>query len=57
MTARNVAEGRGYAIDLLRDLWHFPYFLAVGPTVILPVAVSLKLFGVSIAAARLPMTI
>lgn len=57
MTARNLAEGRGYAIDLLDNFWHFPYFLAVGPTVIVPVAAALKLFGISVTAARLPMTL
>lgn len=57
MTAKNFASGRGYAIPLLTHLWYFPYFLAVGPTVIFPAALSLKLFGVSVAAARLPMTL
>ncbi len=56
MTARTLAAGHGYAIPILGKLWYFPYFLAVGPTVIAPAALSLKLFGLSLAAARLPMT-
>jgi len=55
MVARSVAAGHGYAIQLLEYNWQYPYFLAIGPTVVLPVAVSLKLFGISVAAARLPM--
>lgn len=57
MTAKMVVAGRGYAIPLLDHVWYYPYFLAIGPTVVLPVALSLKLFGLSIAAARLPMTL
>jgi 4-amino-4-deoxy-L-arabinose transferase-like glycosyltransferase len=56
MTARFVAAGHGYGIPLLDHVWYYPYFLAVGPTIILPAALSMKLFGASVAAARLPMT-
>ncbi len=58
MVAKSVASGHGYAIPLLDHVWKYPYFLAIGPTVILPTAASLKLFGLSsIAIARLPMTL
>ena len=57
MTAKNLAAGKGYGIPLLNEVWYYPYFLAVGPTVILPVAAAIKLFGLSIAAARIPMTL
>ncbi|MSR87479.1 phospholipid carrier-dependent glycosyltransferase [Candidatus Peribacteria bacterium] len=57
MTAKMVVAGKGYAIPLLDHVWYYPYFLAVGPTVILPTALSLKLFGLSVAAARFPMTL
>ena len=57
MTAKTLAAGHGYAMPILGKLWYFPYFLAVGPTVILPTALSLQLFGLSLAAARLPMTV
>lgn len=55
IVARNLAEGRGYVLPVLDHLWWGSYFLAVGPTVITPSALSIKLFGFSIAAARLPM--
>lgn len=57
MTAKNFAAGKGYGIPLLDQIWFYPYFLAIGPTVIGPVALSIKLFGLSVAAARLPMTL
>lgn len=57
MTAKNLALGHGYAIPLLDHLWYYPYFLAIGPAVILPSALSIKLFGISVAAARFPMTL
>ncbi|PIR48360.1 hypothetical protein COU80_05315 [Candidatus Peregrinibacteria bacterium CG10_big_fil_rev_8_21_14_0_10_55_24] len=55
MVAREVADGRGYAIPLLDSRWTYPYFLAVGPTLILPSALTIKLFGFSVAAARISM--
>ena len=57
IVARNTAEGRGYTLPVLDQLWSNSYFLAVGPTVILPVALLIKLFGFSVAIARLPMVI
>ncbi len=57
MVAKMVAGGHGYGIPLLDHVWRYPYFLAVGPTIILPAALSIKLFGLSVAAARLPMTL
>jgi 4-amino-4-deoxy-L-arabinose transferase-like glycosyltransferase len=57
IVARSVAEGNGYALPILHESWPFPYILAVGPTVILPVALSIALFGWSVAAARIPMAI
>ncbi|OGJ55166.1 hypothetical protein A3D11_03795 [Candidatus Peribacteria bacterium RIFCSPHIGHO2_02_FULL_49_16] len=55
MVARSLAQGHGYTFPILEHRWAFPYFLAVGPPLIFPVALSIKLFGFSIAAARLPM--
>lgn len=56
MTAKTVVAGGGYGIPLLDHIWYYPYFLAVGPTIILPAALSIKLLGLSITAARIPMT-
>ncbi|NOS67619.1 MAG: phospholipid carrier-dependent glycosyltransferase [Candidatus Peribacteraceae bacterium] len=56
MIAKNVASGQGYAIPLLDHFWYYPYFVAIGPTIILPAALSIKIFGPSVEAARLPMT-
>lgn len=57
IVARNMAEGKGYTFPVLDHLWWGSYFLAVGPTVILPSALTIKLFGFSIAAARIPMVL
>ena len=57
IVARNIAEGRGYSLPVLDQLWSNSYFLAVGPTVILPVALMIKLFGFSVTIARVPMVI
>jgi 4-amino-4-deoxy-L-arabinose transferase-like glycosyltransferase len=57
MVARSVATGQGYMIPLLDYEWFYPYFLAIGPTVILPSALTMKIFGLSIAAARVPMVL
>lgn len=57
MVSKTLAAGHGYALPILGRLWHYPYILAVGPTVIVPAALSIKLFGLSVAAARLPMTL
>lgn len=55
MVAKSVATGHGYALPILGKDWLYPYILAVGPPLIFPVALSIKLFGFSVAAARLPM--
>ncbi len=55
MVARSLAEGHGYTFPILEHRWAYPYFLAVGPPLIFPVALSIKLFGLSVAAMRLPM--
>jgi 4-amino-4-deoxy-L-arabinose transferase-like glycosyltransferase len=57
IVAKMMTWGQGYALPLLDTNWHYPYFLNVGPTLIAPVALSLKLFGGSIAVARLPMVL
>lgn len=44
-------------LPLLQQEWHYPYILGVGPSLILPVALTIKLFGFSVAAARIPMVI
>jgi 4-amino-4-deoxy-L-arabinose transferase-like glycosyltransferase len=55
--ARQVADGEGYTLPLLQNKWAYPYILAIGPTLILPVALSIKLLGFSVAAARIPMVL
>lgn len=56
IVAREIAAGRGYALPILEKHWFYPYTLGVGPSLILPVAIAARLFGFSIAVARLPMT-
>lgn len=55
--AKMAAGGQGYAMPLLEGKWLYPYFLNVGPTLIYPVALSIKLFGLSLAVARIPMVL
>ncbi len=57
IVAKMIAAGKGYVLPLLDRTWSYPYFLNVGPALILPVALSLKLFGLSIEAARAPMVV
>jgi len=57
IVARSLAEGRGYALPILESPWHFPYTLNIGPPLILPVALFIKLFGFSVSIARIPMTL
>ncbi|MDO8468459.1 MAG: glycosyltransferase family 39 protein [Candidatus Peribacter sp.] len=57
LVAKSVAQGHGYALPILGWSWPRPYILAVGPTLILPAALSIKLFGFSVAAARIPMVL
>jgi 4-amino-4-deoxy-L-arabinose transferase-like glycosyltransferase len=54
MVAQSVAGGHGYALPILDHQWHFPYFISVGPTVILPVSLLIKIFGFNLAIARIP---
>lgn len=55
--AREIAAGRGYQLPILENPWPYPYILAVGPTLLLPVAWSIQLFGFSVAIARIPMVL
>ncbi|NOS68189.1 MAG: hypothetical protein HOO67_07595 [Candidatus Peribacteraceae bacterium] len=57
MVAKNVAAGHGYSLPILHSRWAYPYFLSVGPTVILPVAFFIHLFGFTLAVARIPSTL
>lgn len=57
IVAKNLATGHGYTLPVLHDTWRSPYILAVGPTLIGPVALSMKLFGMTVVAARLPMAL
>lgn len=57
IVARSVAEGRGYALPILGQEWMHPYILAVGPTLIWPVALAIKFLGFSVAVARIPMVL
>ena len=40
IVAKEIAAGNGYALPVLDELWSTPYILAVGPTLILPIAVA-----------------
>lgn len=53
IVARNLAEGRGYQFPIFDHPWYYSFFLAIGPTVVVPAAIGIKLFGFSVAAARL----
>ena len=55
--AKMMATGKGYALPLLDQIWYAPYFLNVGPPLIVPSAISMMLFGISMEAARLPMVL
>lgn len=57
IVARQLAEGRGYTFPILHHEWAYPYFLAVGPPLIFPVALSIQLLGFSVEAARIPMVL
>lgn len=52
LVARTLAEGGGYSLPILGRLWEYPYFLSVGPTVIVPVAGMIRVFGFSAEIAR-----
>jgi 4-amino-4-deoxy-L-arabinose transferase-like glycosyltransferase len=53
LVARMLADGHGYTLPVLERMWEYPYILGVGPTLIVPSAVAIKLFGFSVAAARI----
>jgi 4-amino-4-deoxy-L-arabinose transferase-like glycosyltransferase len=55
IVAREIAAGRGYQLPILSNEWAFPYILAVGPTLILPVVLFIKVFGFSVGVARISM--
>lgn len=57
IVAKNLAQGHGYALPILGWDWSRPYILAVGPTLMVPVAAAIKLGGFSVAVARLPMVL
>lgn len=57
LVAKSVAQGHGYALPILGWAWPRPYILAVGPSLILPVALAIKLGGFSVSVARLPMAL
>ena len=57
IVSKRLAMGQGYSLPVLGESWHFPFILGVGPTVLLPVAFFIKLFGFSVAVARISMTI
>ncbi len=54
IVAKELAAGRGYALPILDEAWFFPHILNVGPTIILPPALFIWLFGWSVEAARIP---
>lgn len=57
IVAKQIAEGKGYTLPLLRNIWPYPYILAVGPPLLFPVALAIKLAGFSVAVARIPMVL
>lgn len=57
VVAKRLATGHGYSLPALSQSWEHPFILGVGPTLIWPVALCIKLFGFSVAVARIPMTI
>lgn len=57
LMARSVANGHGYALPVFNFYWPFPNIVTAGPLLVVPVAASIKLFGFSMTAARLPMAL
>lgn len=57
IVARSIAEGRGYVLEILGRPWAYPPILGVGPTLILPSALAIKLLGFSVAVARIPQVL
>ena len=54
LVAQSVVRGEGYSLPIMWEQWNFPFVLAVGPTAILPSALSMYFFGESITIARIP---
>lgn len=52
LVARMLADGNGYTLPVLGRMWEYPFILGVGPTLIVPSAVAIRLFGFSVSAAR-----
>lgn len=52
LVARMLADGHGYTLPILGKMWQYPYILGVGPTLTVPSAVAIQIFGFSVAAAR-----
>lgn len=57
IVARAIASGRGYVLPTLTYDWSYPNVVSVGPPLLLPVALSIRLLGLSLFAARLPMAL
>ncbi len=57
VVARSLADGRGYVLPTFTYQWPYPNILMVGPPLLLPVALSIRILGFSMAAARLPMAL
>lgn len=56
IVARRFAEGQGYSLPIMEVQWNMPFILGVGPTLIAPAALFIKIFGFSVAAARVSQT-
>lgn len=57
IVAKMIAQGRGYVLPILGWDWARPYILAVGPTLLFPVAFAVRWGGFSAEIARLPMAL
>lgn len=53
IVARSFAAGHGYTLPILDERWAYPYFLSVGPTVIVPVGIAIWALGFSLETARM----
>jgi len=57
IVAKELAAGRGYVLPVLDEGWRYPFILNVGPQVIVPAAIMIKLFGYAASIARLPSVV
>src|SRR3989344_7633290 len=57
IVAREYALGNGYTLPLLDRPWIYPYILQVVPMLTYPSAFFMKIQGLSIVAARIPMVL